>query len=86
MRTARYGRMQMGRCVKNNLGYIGCFIDVISIMHTRSVMKMDVRNDKERRGMWWLGLRCVCVKRTSGLCKHQLMIAGTLNFYFDPSS
>ena len=35
MRTARYGRMKMGHCVKNNLGYIGCFTDVIGVMDSR---------------------------------------------------
>ena len=29
METARYGRMRLGRCVKNDLGYVGCFTDVL---------------------------------------------------------
>ena len=28
---ARYGRMKFGRCIKYNLGYIGCSIDVLDI-------------------------------------------------------
>ncbi len=31
MQTARYGRMRLGRCVKNDLGYVGCFTDVLDI-------------------------------------------------------
>ena len=29
MATARYGRMEKGRCVQNNLGYLGCHTDVL---------------------------------------------------------
>ena len=32
MKTARYGRMQIGRCVKRNLGYVGCSVDVLVYM------------------------------------------------------
>ena len=28
MQSARYGRMKVGRCVKRNLGYVGCAVDV----------------------------------------------------------
>ncbi len=29
MRAAKYGRMKVGTCVKQNLGYIGCVTDVL---------------------------------------------------------
>ena len=32
METAVYGRMQIGRCVKNDLGFLGCQADVIETM------------------------------------------------------
>ena len=32
MKTARYGRMRLGRCVKKNFGYGGCAADVLSYM------------------------------------------------------
>ena len=31
METAKYGRMRLGRCVKNDLGYVGCFTDVLDL-------------------------------------------------------
>ena len=35
METARYGRMHLGRCVKNDLGYVGCFTDVLDLLDSR---------------------------------------------------
>lgn len=35
METARYGRMRLGRCVKNDLGYVGCFTDVLDLVDSR---------------------------------------------------
>lgn len=35
VRRARYGRMQIGRCVKRNLGYVGCSADVLAILDAR---------------------------------------------------
>lgn len=35
MATARYGRMSVGRCVKRNLGYLGCAVDVLNILDSR---------------------------------------------------
>ena len=32
MVAALYGRMQLGRCVKKDLGYVGCSADVIDVM------------------------------------------------------
>ena len=32
---AQYGRMNIGRCVKGNYGYLGCSSDVISFMDTK---------------------------------------------------
>ena len=29
---ARYGRMRLGRCVKTDFGYIGCYADVIDVL------------------------------------------------------
>nr|UCK81589.1 Gal-binding and CUB domains containing protein 1 [Arenicola marina] len=31
MKSARYGRMRLGRCVKLDLGYLGCSSDVLSL-------------------------------------------------------
>lgn len=35
METARYGRMKIGRCVKKNLGYLGCAVDVLGLVDSR---------------------------------------------------
>ena len=32
MQSARYGRMKVGNCVKRNLGYVGCAVDVMRYM------------------------------------------------------
>ncbi len=32
MDTAKYGRMKLGRCVRRNLGYVGCGLDVLPYM------------------------------------------------------
>ena len=31
METARYGRMRLGRCIKYDLGFIGCSADVLRL-------------------------------------------------------
>lgn len=31
MTSAKYGRMKLGRCVRKDLGYIGCFTDVLPL-------------------------------------------------------
>jgi len=31
METARYGRMKLGRCIKYDLGFIGCSADVLAL-------------------------------------------------------
>jgi len=35
MTSARYGRMELGRCVRTDFGFVGCYEDVISILHER---------------------------------------------------
>ena len=35
MRTARYGRMRLGRCVNQNYGHIGCGTDVMPFLETK---------------------------------------------------
>jgi len=35
VRKARYGRMQLGRCVRRDLGYIGCSSDVLPLLNAR---------------------------------------------------
>lgn len=32
MTAAAYGRMRLGRCVKKDLGYVGCSADVLEVM------------------------------------------------------
>ena len=32
MKSAKYGRMAIGKCIKQNYGHIGCQSDVLSIM------------------------------------------------------
>jgi len=32
MERARFGRMELGRCVTRNYGYIGCAVDVLSTL------------------------------------------------------
>ena len=33
--AARYGRMQLGRCVEIDLGYVGCYSNVIGLADSR---------------------------------------------------
>ena len=35
MYSAVYGRMHVGGCVKRNLGYVGCAIDVLEYMDAK---------------------------------------------------
>ena len=35
MQMARYGRMSLGGCVKRDLGYLGCAVDVLNLMDSR---------------------------------------------------
>lgn len=35
MKTARYGRMRVGRCVEYDLGYIDCYSDILIRMDRR---------------------------------------------------
>jgi len=35
MTSALYGRMAVGRCVKTDFGFVGCYKDVTSILHER---------------------------------------------------
>ncbi len=35
METARYGRMQLGKCVKRDFGFLGCSAEVLSHMDAR---------------------------------------------------
>ena len=35
MRTARYGRMRIGRCVKESYGNLGCSVDVLDYIDTK---------------------------------------------------
>lgn len=35
MQTARYGRMSLGRCVKTDFGFVGCYADVLDLADRR---------------------------------------------------
>jgi hypothetical protein len=35
MTSARYGRLRIGRCVKRNLGYLGCAVDALPVLDAR---------------------------------------------------
>ena len=35
MQTARYGRMSLGRCIRIDLGYLGCAVDVLKVMDAK---------------------------------------------------
>jgi len=35
IQTARYGRMRIGRCVRTDFGFVGCFADVVDIVAMR---------------------------------------------------
>ena len=35
MRHALYGRMKLGKCIKRDLGFIGCQTDILSILDTK---------------------------------------------------
>jgi len=32
---AVYGRMKVGGCVRTNFGYVGCYVDVLDVLHGR---------------------------------------------------
>ena len=32
---ARYGRMRINKCVLENFGYVGCYVDVLDVLHAR---------------------------------------------------
>ena len=32
MTVARYGRMRIGRCVKTDFGFLGCYTDVLNLL------------------------------------------------------
>ena len=33
--SGRYGRMNLGRCVHGNYGYLGCAVDVLAYLDTK---------------------------------------------------
>lgn len=35
MQAARYGRMKLGRCVKTDFGFVGCYEDVLHLADAR---------------------------------------------------
>lgn len=35
MRSAFYGRRNLGRCVRTNFGFVGCYADVVRLMDRR---------------------------------------------------
>jgi len=35
MTSALYGRMTVGRCVKTDFGFVGCYVDVMAELHER---------------------------------------------------
>ena len=49
MQMARYGRMSLGKCIKIDLGYLGCVVDVLSVMDYkcsgRSSCSLNVDDD-----------------------------------------
>ena len=50
MQMARYGRMSLGKCIKIDLGYLGCVVDVLSVMDYkcsgRTSCSLNVDDDK----------------------------------------
>ena len=49
VRSARYGRLRLGRCVSEDFGYLGCVNDVIAQMDARCSGRQacDVRVEDE---------------------------------------
>lgn len=45
MQSAYYGRMRLGRCVKMNMGYIGCEADVLDLADQRCSGKHKCKID-----------------------------------------
>ena len=39
--SARYGRMQIGRCVKTDFGFIGCFNDILHVSIRLNIITCD---------------------------------------------
>jgi len=35
VQRAVYGRMKVGGCVRTNFGYVGCYVDVLDVLHGR---------------------------------------------------
>jgi len=35
MESAHYGRLRIGRCVRRNLGYLGCMVDALRLLDSR---------------------------------------------------
>ena len=35
LETALYGRMRLGRCVKTDFGFVGCYTDVLKLTEAR---------------------------------------------------
>jgi len=74
MDSAQYGRLHLGRCVRRNLGYIGCVVDALRLLDSRcsgqphgcSVSIMDPRLRQLRPCpldvTWHLHARYRCVR------------------------
>ena len=56
--TALYGRMQLGRCVKVDLGYLGCQTDVLSIMDRLCSGRTSCQIDTVNRGIFNVNVPC----------------------------
>jgi len=70
---ARYGRMRLGRCVKTDLGYLGCAVDVRHLVDSRCTGRRHCLlpvGDEELRitkpcppdVTWYLEVQYICVK------------------------
>ena len=71
MKSAKYGRMSLGRCLTKNYGHIGCKTDVMSMMHTEcsarrscllNVIKMHDMRSCPKDFKSYLEASYVCVK------------------------
>lgn len=90
IRSAQYGRMRVGRCVKVDLGYLGCAADVRHVIEARcsgrlrcSVAVGDVelrtRSPCPTDVTWYLQVSYACV---TGQCPLVSPIAWTYHIYF----
>jgi len=90
MQSARYGRVAIGRCVRQDLGYVGCSVDALPTLDAHcsgrpggcqlSIMDPALRDLKPCPSdvTWHLEAAYTCVpgKRTCSAIQHRILSTG----------